>query len=135
MGYAWKGCVAAQADYEVAWSVGLRGNSPRHNMQATASLSCPTEHCTCPDACLNPPGLNDYSYPCANPKECGRLISEAMGNETEWVRAVQPNATVVTYLWDEELGYLKVCRHETQSLLPCEVVSHSVGTGRCADSS
>ena len=134
MGYAWKGCVAAQADYEVAWSVGLRGNQ---DMTCKQQRHCPlpTEPCMCPDACLYPPGLNDYSYPCANPKECGRLISEAMGNETEWVRAVQPNATVVTYLWDEELGYLKVCRHEAQPLLPCAVVSHSVGTGRCADSS
>jgi hypothetical protein len=72
----WQGCVAAQAQWEVVWSVGLRG-------------------------------LNDYAYPCPNPQQCGRVLSEAMANQTAWIRAVQPNATIITYMWDEALQYLE----------------------------
>ena len=63
-------------------------------------------------------GLNDMSYKCGSPAQCGLLISEAMGNQTAWIRAVQPNATVILYLWQELLellagGYL-VLPAETQ---------------------
>lgn len=51
-------------------------------------------------------GLNDYSYPCTGHAECGKLISEALGNQTSWIRAVQPNATLVLYLWQELLDIL-----------------------------
>ena len=77
MAYAWKGCIAAQHDLDVMWSVGLRG-------------------------------LNDYAYPCNGDVECGRQISEAMGNQTEWITAAQgANVTLVTYLWQEGFNYLE----------------------------
>jgi hypothetical protein len=58
-------------------------------------------------------GLNDYAYPCTGDESCGRQISDALGNQTAWIRAVQPNADIVTFLWDEGLsllleGYLKI---------------------------
>jgi hypothetical protein len=51
-------------------------------------------------------GLNDINYNCRGDAECGKLISEAMGNQTAWIRAVQPNATIILYLWQELLEYL-----------------------------
>jgi hypothetical protein len=51
-------------------------------------------------------GLNDVDYKCRSDAECGKLISEAMGNQTAWIRAVQPNATIILYLWQELLDYL-----------------------------
>lgn len=51
-------------------------------------------------------GLNDINYDCKGDAECGKLISEAMGNQTAWIRAVQPNATIILYLWQELLDYL-----------------------------
>ena len=51
-------------------------------------------------------GLNDYSYPCSTPADCGRQISEAMSNQTSWIRDVQPNSTIVAFLWQEALDYL-----------------------------
>lgn len=51
-------------------------------------------------------GLNDYPYPCSTPAECGGLISAAMGNQTQWIRSAQPNATILLYLWQEALSYL-----------------------------
>ena len=53
-------------------------------------------------------GLNDYSYPCSSIADCGAVISQAMGNQTQWVRQRQPDADIVTYLWDEGLKYLEV---------------------------
>ena len=57
----WRASIEAQKDIpEVIWSVGLRG-------------------------------LNDEAYPCTLSKAaCGAQISEAMGNQTAWIRAVQP---------------------------------------------
>jgi hypothetical protein len=77
MANLWRSSITAQADLpEVLWSVGLRG-------------------------------LNDYSYPCSSDQECGLLISQAIANQTAWVRAIAgPNATLITYLWDEALAYL-----------------------------
>ena len=51
-------------------------------------------------------GLNDISYQCSTTAECGREISEAMGNQSAWIRAKQPNATLIYYLWQEDLDYL-----------------------------
>ena len=51
-------------------------------------------------------GLNDIDYNCRSDAECGKLVSEAMGNQTAWIRAVQPNATIILYLWQELLEYL-----------------------------
>ena len=81
MAYAWKGVIAAQADLDVMWSVGLRG-------------------------------LNDYAYPCESLSDCGRQITEAIGNQTQWVTEVQgPDALIIAYMWQEaldlmEAGYL-----------------------------
>jgi hypothetical protein len=57
----WRASIDAQKDIpEVIWSVGLRG-------------------------------LNDESYPCTLSKAaCGAQISQAMGNQSAWIRAVQP---------------------------------------------
>lgn len=47
-------------------------------------------------------GLNDYDYPCASPRVCGQLISEAMGNQSQWVDEIAgPGQTKILYLWDE----------------------------------
>ena len=71
----WRSAIAAQANNEVIWSVGLRG-------------------------------LNDEAYECPDPVSCGAAISQAMANQTAWIREVQPNADIVTYLWDEALDLL-----------------------------
>lgn len=78
MAALWRASIAAQAGLpEVLWSVGLRG-------------------------------LNDVSYDaCETDEVCGRLISEAMGNQTAWIRAAAgDNATIIAYLWSEGLSYL-----------------------------
>lgn len=72
MSYLWRASIAAQSDYDVIWSVGLRG-------------------------------LNDVEYPgCGtnNPAQqeiCGRTVSEAMANQTAWIRSTpgQENSTQV----------------------------------------
>ena len=40
-------------------------------------------------------GLNDYAYPCTTPQDCGLQISEAMANQTEWIRAVQVRGVIL----------------------------------------
>ena len=75
MGYAWRAAIAAQAAYpEVVWSLGMRG-------------------------------LNDDSYPnCKGDVDCGAQLTDALGNQTEWLAAAgQGNASRVLYLWDELL--------------------------------
>ena len=66
----WRASIEAQKDIpEVVWSVGLRG-------------------------------LNDEPYPCTLSKAaCGAQISEAMGNQTAWIRAVQPCVFVFAYIF------------------------------------
>ncbi|XP_065830339.1 uncharacterized protein [Oscarella lobularis] len=78
MAYSWKSGIAELQDREVVWSVGLRG-------------------------------LNDYSYPCpgCSDEEKAELISTAIGNQTAWIRAVQPDADLITYLWDEGANYFR----------------------------
>ena len=54
------------------------------------------------------PSQNDYSYPCTGNAECGRVISEAIANQTAWLTEAQgPDALMITYLWQEGLGYLE----------------------------
>jgi hypothetical protein len=79
MASVWRAAVGAQAAIpEVVWSTGLRG-------------------------------LNDYPYPCTlGPARCGAQISEAIGNQTQWVRAAQgQEAQLVLYMWDELLELLE----------------------------
>ena len=80
MAYVWKGSIAAQAAFggEVIWSVGLRG-------------------------------LNDYDYPnCHGDQECGMLISQVIGNQSQWIDEIAgPGQRKVLYLWDALLGYLE----------------------------
>jgi hypothetical protein len=46
-------------------------------------------------------GLNDYDYPCGTPVLCGRLISEAIGNQSAWVDELAgPGQRKIVYLWD-----------------------------------
>lgn len=35
------------------------------------------------------------------------MLSSAIGNQTMWIRAAQPEAKIITYLWDELLGLFK----------------------------
>ena len=75
----WRAAIGAQAAIpEVVWSVGLRG-------------------------------LNDYPYPCSlGPAGCGAQISQAIANQTQWVRAAQgAGAHLVLYMWDELLELLE----------------------------
>jgi len=52
-------------------------------------------------------GLNDYNYPCPSPAVCGRLISEAIGNQSQWVDEIAgPGQYKILYLWDELLDLL-----------------------------
>jgi len=59
-------------------------------------------------------GLNDYSYSCNGNTDCGNQISEAVGNQTQWVmERAGPDAQLVLYMWDELLellvgGYLRI---------------------------
>ena len=79
MASVWRSAVGAQAAIpEVVWSTGLRG-------------------------------LNDYPYPCTlGPTRCGAQISQAIGNQTQWVRAAQgQQAQLVLYMWDELLELLE----------------------------
>eukprot|EP00118_Oscarella_pearsei_P010832 m.68671 g.68671 ORF g.68671 m.68671 type:complete len:172 (+) comp35546_c0_seq2:1007-1522(+) len=78
MAHSWKSCISELKDREVVWSVGLRG-------------------------------LNDYPLPCpdCSDNEKAEIISSAIGNQTEWVRSVQPNAELITYLWDEGADYYR----------------------------
>lgn len=80
MAYVWKGSIAAQAAFggEVIWSVGLRG-------------------------------LNDYDYPnCKGAAECGMLISQVIGNQSQWIDEIAgPGQRKVLYMWDALLGYLE----------------------------
>lgn len=58
MAQTWRAAIEAQKDYEVIWSLGLRG-------------------------------LNDYAYPgCDGAEECGAIISEAVGNQTQLLAEV-----------------------------------------------
>jgi hypothetical protein len=58
MAATWRAAIEAQKDYEMIWSLGLRG-------------------------------LNDYAYPgCEGPVDCGAVISEAVGNQTELLQEV-----------------------------------------------
>lgn len=52
-------------------------------------------------------GLDDYAYPCSGATECAAALSDAMGNQTQWVRQAQGDPAIVTYLWDEGLEYLQ----------------------------
>ena len=46
-------------------------------------------------------GLNDYDYPCPTPTICGQLISEVMGNQSQWIDEIAgPGQTKILYLWD-----------------------------------
>lgn len=51
-------------------------------------------------------GLNDVAYTCPSPAVCGRQITEAMGNQTMWIREMQPDAVIITFLWQELLDLL-----------------------------
>lgn len=78
MAALWRSAIEPQiaSGAEIMWSVGLRG-------------------------------LNDISYrACDSDEQCGALITQAMANQTAWIRALDPNATIVTYMWQENLGYL-----------------------------
>lgn len=133
MARLWRASINAQAALpEVLWSVGLRG------------LNDYPYPCSTPQVCPPPPRARPAraflgalgSPPLARVQDCGRQISEAMANQTAWVRAVQvrrkgrgawparrchpptraslrlapllaqPNASLVTYMWSEALGLL-----------------------------
>eukprot|EP01062_Namystynia_karyoxenos_P065311 TRINITY_DN5879_c0_g1_i1.p1 TRINITY_DN5879_c0_g1~~TRINITY_DN5879_c0_g1_i1.p1 ORF type:complete len:843 (+),score=292.85 TRINITY_DN5879_c0_g1_i1:230-2530(+) len=84
MAHVWRAGIDAMRDLNVIWTVGLRG-------------------------------LWDYKYcekglPAA---DCGQLITTAMANQTQMIREAQPDARIITYLWDEGLqlwkdGYIKI---------------------------
>ena len=64
---------------------------------------------TFPPSTFRPqPSQNDYAYPCTGNAECGRVISEAIANQTAWLLEAQgPDALMIAYLWQEGLGYLE----------------------------
>eukprot|EP00117_Sycon_ciliatum_P034473 scpid76468/ scgid26304/ len=80
MAYAWKASIAAMKPLDdVIWSVGYRG-------------------------------LWDYPAPCpgCTDAEKGRYISEAIGNQTQWVKEmVGSDAKFITFMWSEGIGYLE----------------------------
>lgn len=59
-------------------------------------------------------GLNDESYTCGSPSDCGTQISEVLSNQTKWIADIAgPNQKMVLYMWDELLdllvgGYLTI---------------------------
>jgi hypothetical protein len=78
MAHAWRAAIAANADKDMIWTVGLRG-------------------------------LWDYTY-CPkdlSEAECGQMVSGALANQTAWIRAAQPAAKIITYLWSELLSLFK----------------------------
>ncbi|MFG0287036.1 MAG: glycosyl hydrolase 115 family protein [Rhodopirellula sp. JB044] len=74
---AWRKSVAAQADKEVAWIIGFRGESD---------------------------GAFWNSDPAAPKSDAERaaVIADAMQTQTEIVREVDPDATIVAALWNEQ---------------------------------
>eukprot|EP00040_Diaphanoeca_grandis_P030556 m.180759 g.180759 ORF g.180759 m.180759 type:complete len:817 (-) comp32035_c1_seq2:48-2498(-) len=75
MSHVWRAAIDAQKDFEVVWTVGLRGLWDY-----------------------------EYCDKATSQEKCGELISTAMANQTAWIREVQPHADIVTYLWGEGLG-------------------------------
>ena len=78
MAATWRAAIEAQKDYETIWSLGLRG-------------------------------LNDYAYPgCEGPADCGSVISEAVGNQTQLLQEVLgKDVSELDFkfnLWVEALG-------------------------------
>ena len=78
MAATWRAAIEAQKDYETIWSLGLRG-------------------------------LNDYAYPgCEGPADCGAVISEAVGNQTQLLQEVLgKDVSELDFkfnLWVEALG-------------------------------
>eukprot|EP00038_Savillea_parva_P011295 m.196480 g.196480 ORF g.196480 m.196480 type:complete len:864 (-) comp19831_c0_seq1:58-2649(-) len=78
MAHTWKAAIAANADKDMIWTVGLRGL---------------WDYTYCPGY------LTDA--------ECGGMLSSAISNQTQWIRTVQPDAKIIAYLWSELLGYFK----------------------------
>ncbi|MGJ8653790.1 MAG: glycosyl hydrolase 115 family protein [Opitutaceae bacterium] len=74
---AWTKAAKAQADKEVAWIIGFRGESD---------------------------GAFWHSDPAAPEDDAGRagVIAEAMQTQTDIVRAFDPDATIVAALWNEQ---------------------------------
>lgn len=74
---AWTKAAKAQADKEVAWIIGFRGESD---------------------------GAFWHSDPAAPKDDAGRaaVIAEAMQTQTDIVRAFDPDATIVAALWNEQ---------------------------------
>lgn len=83
----WKACIDAQKDYEVVWSVGLRGKHDR------------------------PYWADDPSV--KTPEARGALTTKAIAKQVELIRQVQPNADIVANMWMEgvelfQKGYIKL---------------------------
>lgn len=81
MSYAWRASAQSMSRLDdVLWSVGYRA-------------------------------LGDYAAPCEGCSDAtkGRLISEAIANQTEWIASLNPHRPQqhMTYMWDEALGYLR----------------------------
>jgi len=78
MAHTWRAAIAANADKDMIWTVGLRGL---------------WDYKYCP--------------PTYTPAQCGAMLSSAIGNQTAWIREAQPDAKIITYLWSELLGLFK----------------------------
>ena len=78
MAHTWRAAIHANADKDMIWTVGLRGL---------------WDYSMCP---------KDFSD-----EQCGAIISDALANQTAWIRASQPDAPIITYLWSELLALFK----------------------------
>ena len=56
--------------------------------------------------------------------DCGAMISSAISNQTAWIRAVQPDAHIISYLWDELLGLWKSGCVRVTCLIPLVAQCH-----------
>ena len=67
MAHTWRACIAANADKDMIWTVGLRGL---------------WDYTYCP---------GDITQ-----AACGEMLSGAIANQTAWIREAQPNAKIIT---------------------------------------
>lgn len=84
---AWKACIDAMKDWEVVWTVGYRGKHDRPFWHDDKSANTPEAR--------------------------GKVISDAIAKQVELVRAVQPEADIITNLWGEgvvlfDAGHIKI---------------------------
>lgn len=84
MAHTWRAAIDANINKDIIWTVGLRGL---------------WDYSMCP---------RDFS-----PVQCGQIISDALANQTDWIKQASKAANVkdppkiITYLWSELLTLFK----------------------------